>query len=155
MRSNFSVSVTKASRDIVKAQQIRREVFVEEQGLPAHVDFDGNDEAAFHVLCQVGSEVIGTGRLLALDNDTGSLGKIAVLQKYRGNGLERLIVQTLEAVAIANDIVAISLKPHKHLDGFYQSLGYHVVPGIYVVGTHEFITMRKHFGRKKAKTTGE
>ena len=78
------------------------------------------------------------------DGAQGVLARIAVRAAYRGLGLGRLIVQKLESVATDQAVTALTLQPHKHLEGFYQSLGYHVVPGTDFVGKHELITMRKN-----------
>ena len=146
MSSKFTIVVSRAGEDVIEARRIRREVFVEEQGIPAHLDPDGLDESAFHVLCRAGDEVVGTGRLVVVGNTKGVLGRIAVRSEYRSNGLGRLIVQELESVAVAQKLIALSLQPHKHLEGFYQSLGYYTVPGTEFVGDHELITMQKDIG---------
>jgi len=126
MDSNFTLVVTRTEEGIAEARRIRREVFVEEQGIPAHLDPDGLDESAFHVLCLV--------------------GRIAVRSAYRRNGLGRQIVRKLESIAVAQNLTQLSLQPHRHLEAFYQSLGYHTVPGIDFVSEHELLTMEKDIG---------
>jgi len=143
MYNNVTLIVTRTKEGIAQARQIRREVFVEEQGIPAHLDPDGLDESAFHVLCRADDEIVGTGRLVIVGNTTGVLGRIAVRSVYRSNGLGRRIVHELESIAIAQNLTVLSLQPHKHLEGFYQSLGYHTVPGTDFVGDHELLTMEK------------
>ncbi len=154
MTSKFTVVVTRADRDVLEARQIRREVFVEEQGIPAHLDPDGFDDVAFHVLCRAGDEVVGTGRLVTVDGAKGVLARIAVLSRFRGNGVGRLIVQKLESVAIAEGLNTLSLQPHKHLEAFYQNLGYRTVPGTDCVAGHELITMQKDIGTTHSARLG-
>lgn len=146
MTSKFTFVVTRAEQDITEARKIRREVFVEEQGIPAHLDPDGFDDVAFHVLCRASDEVVGTGRLVTVDGAKGVLARIAVRSQFRGDGVGRRIVQKLESVAIAQGLSTLSLQPHKHLEAFYQSLGYHTVPGTDFVAGHELITMYKDIG---------
>jgi len=146
MDSNFTLVVTRTEEGIAEARRIRREVFVEEQGIPAHLDPDGLDESAFHVLCLVGDEVVGTGRIVIMGNTKGVLGRIAVRSAYRRNGLGRQIVRKLESIAVAQNLTQLSLQPHRHLEAFYQSLGYHTVPGIDFVSEHELLTMEKDIG---------
>lgn len=143
MESKFTLVVTTAKEDIVEAWRIRREVFADEQGIPADLDPDGLDESAFHVLCRAGDAIVGTGRLVATGNGKGTLSRIAVRAAYRGQGLGRQIVQTLESVAVDQRLNALSLQPHEHLEEFYQSLGYHTVPGTDSVAGHALITMQK------------
>ncbi len=154
MTSKFTIVVTRAELDVLEARQVRRKVFVEEQGIPAHLDPDGFDDIAFHVLCRAGDEVVGTGRLVAVDDVKGVLARIAVRSQFRGIGLGRLIVQELESVAITQELITLSLQPHRHLEAFYQSLGYHTIPGIDFVGEHELITMQKDIGTTHAARLG-
>lgn len=143
MSANFTFDVGNTSQDIEQARKVRTEVFVQEQGIPAHLDPDGFDDVAFHVLCRAGNEVAGTGRMVAVDSNKGVLARIAVRTQFRGNGLGRQIVNELESVAVAKGLSALTLQPHKHLEAFYESLGYHTIPGTDSVAGHELITMQK------------
>jgi len=148
MHSRFALEVTSAKEDIAQAKRLRIEVFTHEQGIPAHLDDDGLDESSLHVLCRDAGEVVGTGRLVIVDDVKGVLGRIAVRVNFRGSGLGRSIVKKLEAVAVAHNLTELSLQPHTHLENFYESLGYHTVPGKEFVGDHELLTMEKTIGVK-------
>ena len=143
MSNEFRLTVTTNDKDIAEARRIRLEVFTDEQGIPAHLDDDGSDSAAFHVLCRSGDLVIGTGRLVKTNDREGVLGRIAVTRTYRGLGLGARIVRRLETVASQQQLRSLSLQPHKHLEAFYRRLGYETVPGIEFVGAHELLMMRK------------
>lgn len=140
---HFSFVTTQSDLDISTAHQIRREVFADEQGIPAELDADGFDEQAFHVLCRTEGKAVATGRLVIADNQQGVLSRIAVRAPYRGHGLGRQIVQRLESAAIDQGLSILSLQPHLHLKAFYQGLGYSAVPGTDSVAGHILITMRK------------
>ncbi|HKO87599.1 MAG TPA: GNAT family N-acetyltransferase [Burkholderiales bacterium] len=73
------------------ASHIRREVFVQEQGVPVQLELDKWDARCEHALASVDGNVIGTGRLLP----DGHIGRIAVLKEYRGQGIAREILQAL------------------------------------------------------------
>ena len=143
MNTDFDFIVTTTPDGISKAREIRLEVFVEEQGIPAHLDPDGRDDSAFHVLCYKGDSVVATGRLVADEDGQGVLARIAVRSAYRGFGLGRRVVQKLESVAAEKGLAQLSLQPHAYLEEFYASLGYHTVPGEEMVGAHALITMEK------------
>ena len=70
---------------------IRNTVFSGEQNIKPEIDFDGNDSSAFHVLIFVDGKSAGTGRML---ND-GHIGRVAVLNEYRGKGLGSRIIKSL------------------------------------------------------------
>lgn len=131
-----------------EAHDIRNQVFIEEQGIPADLDVDGKDRISEHVLIREsdGGLAIGTGRLTPISNTEGILARIAVLPAHRGKGLGRLIIGELESYAIELGITTLSLSPHAHLETFYQTLGYKVIPGKHeTVGTYLLINMQKTF----------
>ncbi len=129
--------------DLAIAMSIRRRVFVEEQGIPSHLDEDGLDGVAIHVLAYVGETAVATGRLVIEVPGQGVLARIAVLPDHRATGLGRRIVGELESISRREGVSTLSLHPHRRLERFYSGLGYETVPGVSVVGEHELITMRK------------
>ena len=66
----------------VAIKDIRRQVFIDEQSVPANLEWDGKDDDALHWLAWQDGQAIGTVRLLA----DGHLGRMAVLPHYRGIG---------------------------------------------------------------------
>ena len=147
MKKVPAIIVASLSEEISAAREIRKQVFVDEQEIPAHLDDDGLDEHAFHVLCRLEQEFVATGRLIVHSPSVGVLARIAVLPNYRGQGLGRLIVEKLEAIAVIQGLKELRLHPHRHLEAFYSDLGYERVSGTSAVGGHELITMHKNIGR--------
>ena len=85
---------------------IRTKVFVEEQGVPPDLEWDGLDEHAYHVIAYAPDGTpIGTGRLL----QDGHIGRLAVLREWRGKGVGRSILDMLMVIAnkMGNDIVRL------------------------------------------------
>ena len=127
MSTPFTIKIASTAQEVSAARTIREQVFVREQEIPAHLDADGLDDSAFHVLAYEGSRAVATGRLVV-------------------GGLGRLVVFHLEALATRLDLRELTLQPHTHLERFYQSLGYEKVSGTSVAGQHVLITMRKRLG---------
>ena len=76
----------------VEASHIRREVFVREQGVPLQLELDKWDPSCEHALVfDENGIAIATGRLLP----DGHIGRVAVLQDYRGLGVARSIIHAL------------------------------------------------------------
>lgn len=131
--------------ELTAALEIRREVFVDEQRIPAELDADGLDDSASHVLVLVDGTAAATGRLVE-DAGEGVLARIAVRAPYRGRALGELVVRELEQMAAERRLRRLVLKPHRYLERFYERLGYRTEPGTERVGAHELITMTKSIG---------
>jgi predicted GNAT family N-acyltransferase len=80
--------------DRERLAQVRESVFVVEQGVPRELEWDGEDAGASHWLAEDGGgNPIGVARLLP----TGQIGRMAVLQPWRGRGIgARLLAAALD-----------------------------------------------------------
>ncbi|MFB6836506.1 GNAT family N-acetyltransferase [Streptomyces sp. NPDC056361] len=113
---------------------VRREVFVEEQGVPQELEYDTYDATALHVLAvRADGLPLGTGRLLhgadavgktGGDASVGSLGRLAVAKAARGLGVGAALVRAVEDVARERGLTAVDLHAQTHALGFYERLGY-------------------------------
>ncbi|MEX0171614.1 GNAT family N-acetyltransferase [Streptomyces sp. LMG1-1-1.1] len=113
---------------------VRREVFVEEQGVPQELEYDTYDATAVHVLAvRADGLPLGTGRLLhgsdavgktGGDASVGSLGRLAVAKAARGLGVGAALVRAVEDVARERGLTAVDLHAQTHAMGFYERLGY-------------------------------
>ncbi|MFF5280879.1 GNAT family N-acetyltransferase [Streptomyces sp. 62] len=112
---------------------VRREVFVEEQGVPQAIEYDTYDETAVHVLAvRADGLPLGTGRLLhgadavgkTGDASVGSLGRLAVSKAARGLGVGAALVRAIEDAARGRGLSAVDLHAQTHALGFYERLGY-------------------------------
>ncbi|MEU2229864.1 GNAT family N-acetyltransferase [Streptomyces vietnamensis] len=113
---------------------VRREVFVDEQGVPQEIEYDTYDETAVHVLAvRADGLPLGTGRLLhgadavgktGADASVGSLGRLAVSKAARGLGVGAALVRAIEDAARKRGLSAVDLHAQTHALGFYERLGY-------------------------------
>lgn len=142
MTTQTTVKVATTIDEINACLTIRKQVFVEEQGIPDRLDSDGLDQDATHVLALDQGIPVATGRLVT-SRAQGVLARIAVLPSHRGKGLGEDVVRCLESAAKQRDIEELSLHPHQYLERFYRRLGYRQVPGTSIVGEHRLITMVK------------
>jgi len=99
---------------------IRLRVFTEEQGVDPALDFDGQDDDAFHVIVMHENTPVGTGRML----HDGHIGRIAVLQEYRKMGFGANIVETLIKKARAEGHARVFLGAQVTAMPFYEKLGF-------------------------------
>jgi predicted GNAT family N-acyltransferase len=105
------------SPDIMR---IRREVFGQEQGVDADIDFDGQDDLAVHVLVAHEDEYVATGRLLP----DGHIGRLAVLRPYRHLGLGSAAVLALSDEAKRMGLRRVYLGSQTQAVDFYAALGF-------------------------------
>ena len=120
--------------DLEKAFHIRKEVFVEEQGVPLEDEFDEFDSLGGqceHILVYDNEKAVGTGRLRVVD-DFGKLERICILEPYRKFGLGKVIIQTLEEIAKDKEIDRVKLHGQTQAEGFYKKLGYQTSSNVFI-----------------------
>ncbi|MDM5212907.1 GNAT family N-acetyltransferase [Peribacillus sp. NJ4] len=120
--------------DLKIAFQIRKEVFVEEQGFPLESEFDEFDTLnalSEHILVYYNEKPVGTGRLRVVDG-LGKLERICILEPYRKFGLGKIIIKTLEEIANEKAISQVKLHGQTQAEGFYKKLGYHTSSDVFM-----------------------
>jgi predicted GNAT family N-acyltransferase len=126
-----------------EALKLRREIFVDEQGIPSELDEDGCDEDATLVLIYDGNVPVATGRFSMGAVGEATLARIAVRPRYRGHGIGGLVVSELEKLATLEGARRFVLLPHEYLEDFYEKLGYRKTTDAGTVGRHRLIAMEK------------
>lgn len=109
--------------DIAAALEIRRRVYVEEQGIDLEEDIDGKDPEAIHLLALDGDHPVGTARLL-ISGDVGKIGRVAVLKAARGRGLGRALVLFAVEELTRRNVSRATLSAQSYAIGFYEALGF-------------------------------
>ena len=108
-----------ASQGTLRA--IRTTVFVEEQGVPQELEWDGLDEHAYHVIAFAPDGTpIGTGRLL----QDGHIGRLAVLKDWRGKGVGKTLLDMLLVVANKMGNEEVKLNAQTRVLDFYLRKGF-------------------------------
>jgi len=120
MNSDLEIRTAQWSRDADALQQLRTAVFVQEQGVPADIEWDGQDAQAEHVIAQRGAETVGCGRLLA----DGRIGRLAVQSQLRGSGIGARLLQALLDRARATGLAQVYLHAQVTALGFYERAGF-------------------------------
>lgn len=112
------------TRDIDTCLDLRRIVFIEEQGVSPLDERDGRDEGAIHLLVLAGGEPVGTARILVA-GDTAKIGRVCVLPSHRGTGIGAALVGACcEAAARRPGVGLVRLGAQTHAIGFYEALGF-------------------------------
>jgi predicted GNAT family N-acyltransferase len=117
----FGVRLTDWGRHGEAMSEVRRLVFVVEQGVPLDLEWDGVDPDCVHAIAvaQDGTP-IGTGRLLP----DGRIGRMAVLAQWRGHGVGRALLRALLDAALQRGDADIHLHAQLSALGFYERMGF-------------------------------
>ena len=103
---------------------IRKTVFVEEQQVPEELELDDDDPRAIHVLAKLNSQPIGTARLVELENGHAQIGRMAVLETYRDQGIGQQILKKLLLYAQEKGITSLVLHSQVNAIPFYEKMGF-------------------------------
>jgi predicted GNAT family N-acyltransferase len=115
-------------RDRTALEEVRRRVFIGEQGVPEAEEWDAADPGAWHVLALgANRDPVGTGRLEA----TGKIGRIAVLPDFRGTGIGAAMVRHLVNHATEIGFTRVYLHAQAAATGFYERLGFRAVGPVF------------------------
>jgi predicted GNAT family N-acyltransferase len=117
----FTVRCASWQRDNASLCAVREKVFIQEQHVPVALEWDGEDEAALHLLAEdTDGHPIGTARMLV----DGHIGRVAVLPRWRGHGVGTALMQFLLGYAHAQGHRAVYLDAQVEAVDFYRRLGF-------------------------------
>jgi predicted GNAT family N-acyltransferase len=118
---SFRLRHAEWERDRAPLQAVRRTVFVLEQKVPEALEWDEFDPVSTHVLAEDASgQAIGTGRLLP----DGHLGRMAVLDGWRGRGVGDALLTWLMGQARDRGVRELLLHAQSHAVPFYLRHGF-------------------------------
>jgi len=104
--------------------QIRVEVFVQEQNVPAEEERDEFDETALHFLARNNGKPAGTARVLQKPGGIAKITRVAVKKSARGLGIGAALMRHIEANVTAQQYI---LDAQTQAQKFYESLGYNAI----------------------------
>ncbi|MGH6628644.1 MAG: GNAT family N-acetyltransferase [Burkholderiales bacterium] len=99
---------------------VREQVFVREQAVPIELEWDEFDSLCQHVVAEAAGQAIGTGRLLP----DGHIGRMAVLESWRGRGVGSALLEALLRLARDRGIRRVRLNAQSRSMAFYRRHGF-------------------------------
>lgn len=119
--NNIAIAIVNWSDKQAELYSVRRAVFIEEQNIPERIELDGLDPDCFHVLAtDKNGRPIGTARI----NRNGRIGRMAVLQNYRQQGIGRKMIQALMDHGRKYSITDFHVSSQITAIGFYRKMGF-------------------------------
>ena len=125
--------------DEEKLFAVRHQVFVVEQQVPEDQEWVGDDDQFSAVLAvDQNQQPIGAGRISA----DGVIGRMAVLNAWRGKGVWTAILERLIQLGIESDLQQFTLSAQLHAVEFYATRGFVAEGPIYLDAGIEHRSMR-------------
>ena len=110
------------------AQAVRTAVFVHEQGIAPEDEWDADDATALHaVLFDVNGQPLGNARLLQPSVKVAKVGRMAVLEKARGQGYGARLLHALIREAKRRGHKEVHLSAQRSAEQFYAAHGFSAV----------------------------
>jgi len=107
------------------AGAIRHQVFVEEQGIPADMEWDAADASCLHALARNRFGMpLATGRLLEHVPGVAKIGRMAVARSMRGTQIGRQVLDALMAEARKQGYREVLLHAQLSAENFYLRAGF-------------------------------
>jgi len=102
-------------------------------GEPEGSEVDEIEDQCFHIMVMDNNKAVGVGRLQYNSASEAQIRYMAVDKQYEGNGIGRMMVNTLEQQANNKNINTVMLDAREPAVGFYQKLGYSIEKESYVL----------------------
>ena len=108
-----------------QAGAIRQQVFIDEQGIPAQMEWDDADASCLHaVACNRLGVALATGRLMEHVPGVVKIGRMAVLRPLRGSKVGRAVLDALMASARERGFREAVLHAQLSAVPFYKRAGF-------------------------------
>ena len=120
----YSFNTIDNEKDLALAFSVRKTVFVEEQGVPEHLELDELESSSIHFLVKDQDQPIAAARLRQIDGNVGKVERVCVLKPYRGKNLGLLIMEKIEDYAKEHGLKKLKLHAQSYAIPFYEKLSY-------------------------------
>ncbi len=119
-RPTISVNILPWEQAQSQAYPIRLAVFIKEQGVPEELELDEEDPLAWHAIAKLDGQAIGTARL----QKDGKIGRMAVIQAYRRQGVASAMMNVLLKFGRQHGINQFYLHAQIEALPFYERFGF-------------------------------
>jgi predicted GNAT family N-acyltransferase len=111
-------------RDLKLAFELRKLVFMDEQGVSEAVEFDGLDDHCQHLLAMIEDKAVGTLRLRPIDRRLAKIERVVVSKQDRGRRIGAGLMTAALTLACEGGFETVSLHAQTQAQGFYVRLGF-------------------------------
>jgi len=129
--------------ELSEASEIRRQVFVVEQGISEDLVYDSYDNEAIHLIAKQGERIIGIARVRFLKPGEAKLERMAILPLYRLKGIGKKMVSFLIEMLNRRRIEKLILNSQYDAAEFYNKCGFSVTGSPFMEAGIKHIRMEK------------
>ena len=124
--SKPEIKIVDDDNELREALEIRRIVFIEEQGVSEQRELDEYDKEATHVILKINENAVGTARFRFIDKEKQKIKieRMAILKEFRGKGFGEEIMIFIEQCARIRNIKELVTHSQWHARGFYEKVGF-------------------------------
>jgi len=122
--SRLIYKLVSSAKELEDALEVRREVFIKEQGISPEEEYDGYDEKALHMVVMDRAKVIGTARVRFLSDRKAKIERMAVLKAFRRRGFGSGILSFLNEQIGNKQVDELILHAQYSVMAFYKSCGF-------------------------------
>lgn len=129
--------------ELEQAYDIRKKVFVNEQGVPVENELDNYEEVATHIIgYDTDNSPIATARFRPFGEGV-KIERVAVIKEQRKSGIGKVLMRFIEQVAQQSGYEKLILNAQIQAQPFYDNLGYSPIGEIFMEENIEHIKMTK------------
>ncbi len=120
----IEIVVIKNEDEKSKALEIRREVFIDEQGVPEDIEIDDFESSSTHFLVYLDEFPVATGRF-RIKKSYLKFERIATLKKSRGQGIGNKLMEFMQNFALKNFPEFLpAMHAQESAVSFYEKIGW-------------------------------
>ena len=141
----MTVTVRRAETEsaVADAFAVRREVFIEEQGVSEDEEMDGRDDEATHFVAYEDGRPVGCARVRVPEADVGKVERVAVRETAREQGVGTAVMEAVEAWATDRGLSVLKVNAQTRVETFYGRLGYETTSDVFQEAGIDHVAMRK------------
>jgi predicted GNAT family N-acyltransferase len=123
MKPRITIKKISTNEKWGQALRIRVRVFVREQGVPAEIELDDDDNLALHLLAFLEGRAVGTARIV-MHGGQAKIGRMAVLKSHRRKKVGKKLLACAISTAKKQRAGKIYLHAQVAVIKFYESAGF-------------------------------
>lgn len=120
----IKIRLVKNKKELEEAQDIRYQVFTQEQGIDQKLDIDGKDDTSDHIIAYLDNIPVGTLRIRYPKVNEAKLERMAVLASARGQKIGKKLMEFALIYLKEKDISKVTLDAQYQAKGFYEKFGF-------------------------------